>query len=93
MKTFLAPLLTIQNETHLESQIAEGVVNITHYGRKGNVTGFHLSRKKARPTEYAYFYLRAFCRLYLTDYICAGMLHVDFGAMQFLSTVSHVFYI
>ena len=57
----------------MEAQIAAGALNITHYKRKGNETGFHLSRIKGSPTEYAYFYLRAFCRLYLADYICAGM--------------------
>ena len=34
--------------------------------------GFHLARGTASQVEYAYFYVRAFCRIYLSDYICAG---------------------
>ena len=45
---------------------------LTHISRKGNLTGFHLSRKKANKVEFAFFYLRALCRIFVTDFICSG---------------------
>jgi hypothetical protein len=68
IRSFWHPVLsldTLEKVTEIEK-------NLTHYQRKGNETGFHLSRRRAQKNEMAYFYLRAFCRIYLVDYICAG---------------------
>jgi hypothetical protein len=68
IKEFFSPVLAVNHSKELEDFES----TLTHGKRKGNETGFHISRKRAQKHELAYFYLRAFCRIYLIDYVCAG---------------------